>query len=85
MRQIGRSSALTAKPTKTMAVEIEMKIMESAAPRTTTVTEAEEMVAAALGGSIADAESYINQVLYGSNTERRGRLPVFEVICPTEQ
>lgn len=56
--------------------EMGMEKME-AAP----VTEAEEMVAAALGGSLRDAEAYINQVLYGS-TRRRRRLPVFAEICP---
>lgn len=45
-------------------------------------TEAEEMVAAAIGGSITDAEAYINKVLYCPSQRRR--LPVFEEICPSD-
>ncbi|RWR96394.1 mRNA decay activator protein ZFP36L1-like protein [Cinnamomum micranthum f. kanehirae] len=47
-----------------------------------TATESEEMVAAAIGGSITDAEAYINKVLYGPSQRRR--LPVFEEICPSD-
>lgn len=65
-----------ARPTKMATTE-----MVEALPAKT-ATESEEMVAAAIGGSITDAEAYINKVLYGPSQRRR--LPVFEEICSSD-
>ena len=61
-----------ARPTKMATTETGLETVEASPAKT--ATEAEEMV--------ADAEAYINKVLYGPSQRRR--LPVFKEICPSD-
>ncbi|XXG90110.1 hypothetical protein AAC387_Pa12g1950 [Persea americana] len=61
-----------ARPTKMATTETGLETVEASPAKT--ATEADEMV--------ADAEAYINKVLYGPSQRRR--LPVFKEICPSD-